>query len=50
MALDKSKCDRPGCTCEGVDENGFHIGRDLTDEPVATDEELDRMADEYRGT
>ncbi|MCE2497777.1 MAG: hypothetical protein J4F28_02060 [Nitrosopumilaceae archaeon] len=47
MALDKSKCDRPGCTCTGVDEDGNHIG---PDPPQATAEELDRMADEYRGT
>lgn len=50
MSLDKSKCDRPGCTCDGVDENGYHVSELPPDHPVATAEELDRMAEEYRGT
>ena len=25
MKLDKSKCDKTGCTCTGVDESGWHV-------------------------
>ena len=45
MPLDKSKCDRPGCPCTGVDEAGWHVSAVSMDMKKMSHEELVQMAE-----
>ena len=45
VKLDKSKCNKPDCDCDGVDEVGWHVNLIKMDMDKMSDEELRGMAE-----